>query len=263
MPSSNVLVVVGSSEHYRTPPEWCARFASLDPPRGVALDPWAGRPDQVNYVRARHYLYRDRRKRLGGGGFTSEWAPLAEDGLIYSNPAYSRKLLALSMERIIEQAGLGLWNVALVPASSDTGWFHQALMSADHLMLVKRRIRFVDPAIVARLRARAHRHGKRFVLAPSGTRKRRKGDNTARFSNAVFHWAGEHDRTARLDRFERVMSPHGVVIRCEDIRAVMRSVLGEGAAEVARRFHDAASPALTAPERTVRDRALRALPGGR
>lgn len=257
MPSSNVLVVVGSSEHYRTPPEWCERFASLDPERGIALDPWAGRPDQVNYVRARRYLYRDRRKRLGGGGFATAWGPLARNGLIYSNPSYSRELLALSMERIIQQAATGLWNCALVPASTDTGWFHQALLSADHLMLVKRRIRFVDPAIVARLRRAAQRRGKRFVLAPSGKRKRRKGDNTARFSNAVFHWAGEHERQARLDRFERVMSPHGIVIRCEDIRDLMRRVL-ENAPSIAE-FHAAALPALTEPERTI----LRALPGGR
>jgi hypothetical protein len=239
------------SEHYRTPPEFCALIASLAPDEGVALDPWAGRPDQVNYVRAKHFIYRDRRKRLGGGGFTTPWAPLAKRGLIYNNPSYSRELLALCMQRIIEQASTGLWNTALVPASTDTGWFQRALMSADHIMLVKRRIRFVDPAIVALARRRKQK------FAPTKTRKRARGDNTARFSNVVFHWAGEYERQARLERFERVMSPHGIVIPCEAIRALLCRVLDDSP-----RVSPSAERAV-GKLAAMGQQVLRAVPGGR
>ncbi len=201
-----------SSEHYRTPPEWCLLIEQLSP-NGVALDPWAGRRTQINFVKARRYLYLDERRRNGGGGFAVDWRPIVRDGLAYNNPPYSREKLALCMAKIIREATVEqVWNLALVPASTDTRWFQQAALSADQLVMLRRRIRFVDPALIQRRRRRGQRVDR--------DRPRGKGDNTARFSNVIFHWAGDVDREQRIARFAELFAPHGLIVPCDPIRAL-------------------------------------------
>lgn len=169
----------------------------MNPRGGIALDPWGGKPWQANFVDARVTLYADFRKPLGGGAMTADWAELADDGLVYSNTSYGRGDLEPAVEKVRQWGELGVWNMALWPASTDVGWWQRAAKSADQVLLWKGRIKFWTD------RGRP----------PAA-------NNSPLFSSCVFHWAGSVRRDARLQRFERWVCRNGLglVVPCDSIR---------------------------------------------
>ena len=71
-----------------------------------------------------------------GDAFTVPWP----DGW-YANPPYGPPLRKW-IDRAIEQAKLGRRGVMLVPARTDTRWFHAALPTISRLVFLKGRLHF-------------------------------------------------------------------------------------------------------------------------
>jgi hypothetical protein len=97
------------------------------------------------------------------------------DGLTFGNPPYSAK--SIWMRKYAEQAGYGSEVVALVPADTDTGWFHCYAATADHRVFWAGRLVF-------------DLNG---APAPNG----------ARFPSLGVYWGD------RVERFCRIMGKHG------------------------------------------------------
>lgn len=72
--------------------------------------------------------------------------------IVYSNPSYSRRWLGPSVDMIARQyerwraRGRRWPSVALVPAATGSGWFHDVIFrTATAGCFVRRRVRFIDP----------------------------------------------------------------------------------------------------------------------
>lgn len=66
--------------------------------------------------------------------------PWIANGLIYVNPPYSQK--DAWMQRCYEYGKIGQEIIALVPADTDTGWFHRYCWTAKKRCFWKGRLRF-------------------------------------------------------------------------------------------------------------------------
>ncbi len=166
-------------DHWRTPPPWIERLHRLTR-GGIRLDPCPSPARLEDLVGAEVRLRNSLRRR---------WRPYAGNGLAYANPPYSQPLLGLFMQKMFAEAMDGLWLTALVPASTDVGWFHAAFSTyADQVLLPRGRVRYV------------------------------KQDGSARgtpfFPSALFHFAGRRNRRSRMERFQRVFGKSGIVLPC-------------------------------------------------
>lgn len=183
-----------SNDNWRTPAPVMVPMSAMSPGAGIALDPFAVAKGKPTAVRAAHYIYEDRRKKLGGGGLIADWRDIAGDGLTFAQPPYGREKLGACMAKIVEQGfDNEVWSLALVPASTDVKWFHQCWETAAQVCFWKGRIKFIDP---------------------NATRK-----NSALFPNVVFHYPGRIHVAARMKRFHRLFSECGIVVPCRELAA--------------------------------------------
>lgn len=71
--------------------------------------------------------------------------PWAGRGLVYVNPPYSRGESPMWAEKILAEAKAGAEIVALLPARTDTRWWHDCIaMLADAVCFLRGRPRFID-----------------------------------------------------------------------------------------------------------------------
>ncbi len=74
-----------------------------------------------------------------GDGLTSSWAG---HGQVFVNPPYGRELHAWT-RKMVEQAKAGVRIVALIPARTDTAWWHEDIVPhAAWVFLLRGRLRF-------------------------------------------------------------------------------------------------------------------------
>jgi hypothetical protein len=115
-----------SAEHY-TPPRIVG--AVIDCMGGIDLDPCADPGRQIPALR--HYTKND-------GGLLQPWS-----GRVYVNPPYGRQI-SLWINKLLQeyQAGNVLAGIMLLPARTDTKWWH--LLRDCPVCLVSGRLRFGD-----------------------------------------------------------------------------------------------------------------------
>jgi len=115
------------NDNWRTPAPVMVPMSRMAPRIGISLDPFAVPRGKPTAVKAQHYIYEDRRRHLGGGGLIADWRDIAGDGLAFAQPPYGREKLGPCMRKIIEEGSTNeVWTLALVPASTDVKWFHEA-----------------------------------------------------------------------------------------------------------------------------------------
>mgnify|MGYP002410489307 CR=1 FL=1 len=83
--------------------------------------------------------------------YTPEIDGLKQDwqGIVYMNPPYGRKLLKLWIKKAYEESLKGITVICLIPARTDTLYFHNYCMKAKEIRFIKGRLKFVgakDPA---------------------------------------------------------------------------------------------------------------------
>lgn len=118
--------------------------------------------------------------RLHENALDADWIPLCRQRPGWLNPPYSRRRnlsIAPWMARCLELQQRGGAVVAVLPARTDTPWWHDCVMRAQEIRLVRKRIHF-EPSPAWRA---AH---------PD---KRSSGN----FPSAVVIWDGRGSRTAR------------------------------------------------------------------
>lgn len=71
-------------------------------------------------------------------GLSQPW-----DGVCWMNPPYGRNVTGKWIEKARQSAQDGATVVCLIPARTDTRFWHEHVMHADEIRLVKGRIRFV------------------------------------------------------------------------------------------------------------------------
>lgn len=70
-------------------------------------------------------------------GLTTDWG--AE--ICFMNPPYGREIYKW-MHKAMESAKKGATVICLVPARTDTKWFHETAMNADEIWFIKGRLKF-------------------------------------------------------------------------------------------------------------------------
>jgi phage N-6-adenine-methyltransferase len=118
------------SDEWETPP---ALFATLDREFGFELDLAA---TGANAKCARFYSREE-------DAFTREWR-----GVCWLNPPYGRAI-GRWVERAYQAAAAGACVVLLLPARTDTRWFHAYALQAPEIRLLPGRLRFVGAAHAA------------------------------------------------------------------------------------------------------------------
>jgi len=150
---------------------WCTSRTFLDPLEKFNCGPPAMDPcsNPASVVNAAIELYGP---KLNGCGLALPWVTT---GLVFVNPPYSD--LFTWMARCAEAAALGSEVVALIPAYTDTAWFHQFAVPAGVRLFWEGRLSFLDPKGRTRF--------------------------PARFPSLACYWG------RRIKRFRRTMGPYG------------------------------------------------------
>lgn len=119
------------TDDWGTPREF---FDGLNHEFGFRLDACAA---ENNAKVARFYSIED-------DGLAQPWAPFSP---VWLNPPYGRAI-GRWMEKAHQEAAMGATIVALVPARTDTAWWHDYCIKADEIRFVRGRLRFYgrDPA---------------------------------------------------------------------------------------------------------------------
>jgi site-specific DNA-methyltransferase (adenine-specific) len=112
------------SDEWETP-EWL--FSALDAEFGFTLDPCAS---QKNAKCPHHFTKHQ-------DGLAQDWG----DRIVFMNPPYGRAI-ARWMQKAYESSLRGATVVCLVPARTDTAWWHRYAMKGE-IRLLRGRIRFV------------------------------------------------------------------------------------------------------------------------
>jgi len=76
-------------------------------------------------------------------GLRASWHDV---GAVYCNPPYGRVLADWVRKAYTEAQGYGHPIVMLIPARTDTKWWHEYVMRADEIRFVKGRLKFGDGA---------------------------------------------------------------------------------------------------------------------
>lgn len=113
----------------------------------------------------------------GHDGLLYQW-PLEEEGLVYANPPYSQ--LDVWSRKFHEQAQRGVELISLVPAYTDTAWFHQYHVPGKVRLFWRGRMKFGIPG---------------------------RKSTTARFPSLLTYWG------SRVDRFVEVFGGRGYLCR--------------------------------------------------
>jgi hypothetical protein len=112
---------VGRSIEWYTPPEvfdWLGLEFDLDPASPPGGLPWI--------PAARHYTQED-------DGLSQPW-----EGRVWLNPPYGPHIGQWMMKMVQHMNG-----IALVPARTETNWWHDTVVGASSLILLRKRLTFV------------------------------------------------------------------------------------------------------------------------
>lgn len=125
-----------TATEWETPP---ALYFALDDEFRFDLDPAA---THENRKCERYYIAPETRAKgwVSGGGLDLIW-----DGRVFLNPPYGREIgewveKAFSETVVLKHCPIA---VCLLPARTDTRWFHDWCWSANHIRFIKGRIQFV------------------------------------------------------------------------------------------------------------------------
>lgn len=126
--------------HWTTPPEVLSRVRQVNP---IALDPcW----NEHALTGEAHYRF----SGSGVDGLAEEWLPYtrmrcgAKLGLVYCNPPYGPGIGAW-VEKCHREGLAGAEAIALLPARTDTAWFHDWALGAKSVCFWRGRIQFGNP----------------------------------------------------------------------------------------------------------------------
>ena len=101
-------------------------FDSLDKEFCFTLDPCS---DNINHKCEKHYT-------LNENGLTKSW----DNEIVFMNPPYGKEI-SKWVEKANNSKGI---IVGLLPARTDTKWFHNYVYGKAELRFIKGRIRFID-----------------------------------------------------------------------------------------------------------------------
>lgn len=108
-------------------------FNRLDAEFGFTLDACAG----ANNNKVERFF------SVGDDGLSAPW-----EGVVWCNPPYGKDIHRW-VTKGLSEAARGATVVMLVPARTDTRWWHEAVMFADEIRLVRGRITFVGASAPA------------------------------------------------------------------------------------------------------------------
>src|SRR5690625_3063082 len=128
-------------------------FDRLDEEFNFTLDPCS---DGLNAKCEKFFTQED-------DGLTQSWAGES----VFMNPPYGR-VIGEWIKKAYEESKKGAMVVALIPARTDTRYWHEYVMKADEIRLIKGRLKFGD------------------------------GKNNAPFPSAVVVWNGEYEESPVL-----------------------------------------------------------------
>lgn len=123
MGTVNVGLFTSTTDEWPTPPEL---FATLNAEFGFTLDPCA---DESNATCARYFTKAD-------DGILQTW-----DGVVYMNPPYGRQIGAW-LRKAWESSLDGATVVCLIPARTDTAYWHDYAMRAAEVRFIRGRLNF-------------------------------------------------------------------------------------------------------------------------
>ena len=106
-------------------------FDELNSEFGFTLDVCA---NEHNYKVANYF-------DLAVDGLSQVW-----EGVVWMNPPYG-KAIKLWMRKAYESSLAGVTVVCLVPARTDTGWWHDYAMKATEIRFLRGRVKFERPDI--------------------------------------------------------------------------------------------------------------------
>jgi site-specific DNA-methyltransferase (adenine-specific) len=132
------VLMSSKSEYWCTPEKVLAPVRSLAGGQ-IALDPCANGYSTVGAVEEWSPPEHD--------GLSEDWTKAAQGGLVFVNPPYGRKTSLEWTRKIIKEAAKGCNIVALLPARTDTKWFHAlyALRNGSPIAcFIKGRLRFIE-----------------------------------------------------------------------------------------------------------------------
>lgn len=70
-----------------------------------------------------------------------------ENRRVWMNPPYGRGILADAMKKAASERNNAQLIVAIIPANTDTAWWHDYVAgAASHIEFMRRRVKFIDPA---------------------------------------------------------------------------------------------------------------------
>jgi hypothetical protein len=121
------------TDHYCTPHEWISRIGRLG---RIVTDPCAATDPLLWFAKNNIAL-------PSCDGLNVEWP-----GLWFCNPPFSKPNLPKWSQKCAEQGDIGNEGIALLPARTGSGWFHDNVIGRASAVCFKRgRISFVDPSI--------------------------------------------------------------------------------------------------------------------
>lgn len=164
-----------TASDFNTPPEFLTLVRQLDP-RGIGLDPCSNETSLVQALRT--YTRED-------NGLTQSWRG---HGLVFMNPPHSQPPNNIEpwMAKAFTEFSPTLRSatfdqlVALVPAKTDTGWFHNHAICADRACFLRGRLQFWQGG------------------QPTG--------GHGKFANLVLYFG------TRVERFEHIFSSKGLIV---------------------------------------------------
>ena len=106
-------------------------FDELNAEFGFTLDACA---NEHNFKVANYY-------DIEKDGLTQVW-----DGVVWCNPPYGRTI-KLWMAKVVESWEQGTTVVCLVPARTDTAWWHDYAMKANEIRFLRGRVKFERPGM--------------------------------------------------------------------------------------------------------------------
>src|SRR3990167_8577547 len=111
---------------------------------------------------------------FSAGGLEASWKPLA-GGLVYCNPPYGRQIRAWLRKCCAAGDDRDTTIIALVPARTDTRWWHESVYTANRICFWRGRLKF------------------------------RGAPSSAPFPSALVYWG------RRPEMFRSVFSPYGMI----------------------------------------------------
>jgi site-specific DNA-methyltransferase (adenine-specific) len=122
----NREVLVGSNkDDWETPP---GLYNQLNEEFGFTLDPCA---TKANAKCDKYYTIKE-------DGLTQSW----EGERVFMNPPYGRAIFAWIQKAFYEARLKKCLVVALIPARTDTTWWHRYVMEAKEIRLIRGRVKF-------------------------------------------------------------------------------------------------------------------------